>query len=103
MNRMVEDDDSADESETISTRTLALTRYRRNHEFMNEVFMYAAFGTRIIFLSSFVHVFDRFGPGDKKAPPPPSPYSVFKLSDLDDKVVRGLSSRRVMMSQFVSP
>ncbi len=33
-----------DESETISTRTLALTRYRRNHEFMNEVFMYAAFG-----------------------------------------------------------
>ncbi len=33
-----------DESDTISTRTLALTRYRRNHEFMNEVFMYAAFG-----------------------------------------------------------
>ena len=73
MNRMVEDDDSADESETISTRTLALTRYRRNHEFMNEVFMYAAFGAHIVFLSSFVHVFDRFGLGDKKAPPPPPP------------------------------
>lgn len=39
-----------EESEMISTRTLALTRYRRNHEFMNEVFMYAAFGT-------FIHIF----------------------------------------------
>lgn len=29
----------------ISTRTLALTRYKRNHEYMNEVFMYAAFCT----------------------------------------------------------
>ena len=38
---------STEESEMISTRTLALTRYRRNHEFMNEVFMYAAFGTSI--------------------------------------------------------
>lgn len=28
----------------ISVRTLAVTRYRRNHEFMNEVFMHAAFG-----------------------------------------------------------
>ena len=37
-----------DESESISARTLALTRYRRNHEFMNEVFMYAAFGTHIV-------------------------------------------------------
>ncbi|KAI0694700.1 hypothetical protein C8Q76DRAFT_685417 [Earliella scabrosa] len=67
--RMAEDDDSADESETISTRTLALTRYRRNHEFMNEVFMHAAFG-------------------DKKTPPPPAPFSVFKLSDLEDKVAK---------------
>ncbi|KAL1936971.1 hypothetical protein VTO73DRAFT_2823 [Trametes versicolor] len=33
----VDDDDSADESDTISTRTLALTRYRRNHEFMSGV------------------------------------------------------------------
>ena len=39
----LEDDDSADESDMISARTLALTRYKRNHEFMNEVFMYAAF------------------------------------------------------------
>ncbi|RDX48809.1 hypothetical protein OH76DRAFT_1404360 [Lentinus brumalis] len=67
--RIVEEDDSADESETISTRTLALTRYRRNHEFMNEVFMYAAFG-------------------DKKAAPPPPPFSMFKLSDLEEKVAK---------------
>ncbi|KIM74153.1 hypothetical protein PILCRDRAFT_828437 [Piloderma croceum F 1598] len=40
----VDDDDSADESEQISTRSLALTRYKRNHELMNEVFMFAAFG-----------------------------------------------------------
>jgi hypothetical protein len=33
-----------DESEQISTRSLALTRYKRNHELMNEVFMFAAFG-----------------------------------------------------------
>ncbi|KAI0747576.1 hypothetical protein C8Q74DRAFT_510852 [Fomes fomentarius] len=67
--RVVEEDDSADESETISTRTLALTRYRRNHEFMNEVFMYAALG-------------------DKKAPLPPPPYSIFNLPDLKDKVAK---------------
>ncbi|CDO72233.1 hypothetical protein BN946_scf184970.g85 [Trametes cinnabarina] len=64
-----EDDDSADESETISTRTLALTRYRRNHEYMNEVFMYAAFG-------------------DKDATSPPAPYSIFKKEDLDEKVAK---------------
>ncbi|OBZ71125.1 SWI/SNF and RSC complexes subunit ssr4 [Grifola frondosa] len=62
----VEDDDSADESDLISTRTLALTRYRRNHELMNEVFMYAAFG-------------------DKKRPAPPPPYSIFKMADLEEK------------------
>ena len=33
-----------EELEHISTRTLALTRYRRNHELMNEVFIHAAFG-----------------------------------------------------------
>ncbi|KAM5536932.1 hypothetical protein V8D89_009479 [Ganoderma adspersum] len=67
--RVVEDDDSADESESISARTLALTRYRRNHEFMNEVFMYAAFG-------------------DKNAPQPPPPFSVFKLPEMEDNVAK---------------
>lgn len=41
----MEDEDSGDEHEHISTRSLALARYKRNHEFMNEVFMHAALGT----------------------------------------------------------
>jgi len=39
-----DEEDSAEELEHISTRTLALTRYRRNHELMNEVFTYASLG-----------------------------------------------------------
>ena len=35
---------ATDEIEHITTRSLALARYKRNHEFMNEVFMQAAFG-----------------------------------------------------------
>jgi hypothetical protein len=35
---------AADETESVSMKSLALTRYRRNHEVMNEVFMHAAFG-----------------------------------------------------------
>ncbi|KAI0823959.1 hypothetical protein BC628DRAFT_463741 [Trametes gibbosa] len=62
-----DDDDSADESESISTRTLALARYRRNHELMNEVFMYAAFGS-------------------KNAISPPPPYSGFKKDELEEKI-----------------
>ena len=37
-------DMSMTEKEMISTRTLALTRFRRNHEFMDEVFVQAAMG-----------------------------------------------------------
>ncbi|KAI0088622.1 hypothetical protein BDY19DRAFT_994000 [Irpex rosettiformis] len=43
----VEEEDSADESEMISIRNLALARYRRNHEFMNAVFNQAAFGKHL--------------------------------------------------------
>lgn len=65
----IEEDDSADESDMISTRTLALTRYRRNHELMNEVFMFAAFG-------------------QKEFPEPPTPYSIFNKADLEAKMAK---------------
>ncbi|KAG2361978.1 hypothetical protein BDR07DRAFT_1609818 [Suillus spraguei] len=42
----LDDDESADESELLSTRTLAITRYRRNHELMEEVFRQAAFNSK---------------------------------------------------------
>ncbi|KAH7913347.1 hypothetical protein BJ138DRAFT_1081741 [Hygrophoropsis aurantiaca] len=65
----LDDDESADESELISTRTLALTRYRRNHELMEEVFKEAAFGK-------------------KKIPPPPSPYSMFDQAEIEAKLAK---------------
>ncbi|KAI0783489.1 hypothetical protein C8Q75DRAFT_783256 [Abortiporus biennis] len=65
-----EEDDSADEADMISTRTLALTRYRRNHEYMNEVFMYAAFGNL------------------KETTPPKSPYSIFNKEELEAKALK---------------
>jgi hypothetical protein len=42
----------ADDLEHISTRTLAATRYKRNHEYMAEVFMHAAFGSGIFLPSA---------------------------------------------------
>ncbi|KAI9443020.1 hypothetical protein H4582DRAFT_1922051 [Lactarius indigo] len=63
----LDEEDSADELENISTRTLALTRYRRNHELMNEVFTYAAFG-------------------DKQPPKPSTPYSIFEETELESRV-----------------
>ncbi|KAF8630948.1 hypothetical protein AX17_005305 [Amanita inopinata Kibby_2008] len=65
----MDDDESADETEHISTRTLAMARYRRNHELMNAVFMHAAFG-------------------EKSAPAPPKPYSIFDQSQLDTKLAK---------------
>ncbi|KAJ7599637.1 hypothetical protein C8J56DRAFT_1010257 [Mycena floridula] len=65
----VEDDDSADEADMTSTKTLAMTRYRRNHDFMNEVFRHAAYGP-------------------KSVPPAASPLSIFDKGDLDDKVAK---------------
>ncbi|GJE92567.1 hypothetical protein PsYK624_087220 [Phanerochaete sordida] len=43
----IEEDEVDEDSESITIRALALTRYRRNHEFMNEVFMHAAFGKQL--------------------------------------------------------
>ncbi|KAF5309335.1 hypothetical protein D9611_014001 [Ephemerocybe angulata] len=65
----INDDGSDDETDQISTRTLALTRYKRNHEFMNDVFRQAAFG-------------------DKNRPPQPSPYSIFNKEDLERKTAQ---------------
>ncbi|KAF8967124.1 hypothetical protein BDZ97DRAFT_1656982 [Flammula alnicola] len=66
--RVVEEDDSGDEVDQISTRTLALARYKRNHDWMNDVFFQAAFGKR-------------------STQPKPSPYSVFSKSELEEKAV----------------
>ncbi|KAH9971997.1 hypothetical protein BGW80DRAFT_1317512 [Lactifluus volemus] len=63
----LDEEDSADELEHISTRTLALTRYRRNHELMNEVFTHAAFG-------------------DKHPPKPSAPYSIYDKAELETRV-----------------
>ncbi|KAG5642412.1 hypothetical protein DXG03_002814 [Asterophora parasitica] len=60
---------SNNEIDTISTRTLALNRYKRNHDIMNEVFKFAAYG-------------------DKNAPPPPRPYSIFNKSEIEEKTAR---------------
>ncbi|KAI0793053.1 hypothetical protein BC629DRAFT_1592965 [Irpex lacteus] len=65
-----DEDDSADESEMISVRNLALARYRRNHEFMSSVFNQAAFGKHI----------DQ--PEIKPA------YSIFKTEDLDSDITK---------------
>jgi len=67
--RGMEDDDSGDEMENISARTLALTRYKRNHDLMNEVFAQAAFG-------------------HKQVPAISSPYSNFDKKEVDEKVIK---------------
>jgi len=43
----VYEDDSGDEYDHITTRSLALARFRRNHDYMHEVFLHAAYGDRI--------------------------------------------------------
>ncbi|KAJ7173646.1 hypothetical protein C8R46DRAFT_1083506 [Mycena filopes] len=59
-----DDEDSGDENDTISTRALSLTRYRRNHDIMAEVFTHAAYSP-------------------KNPPPRPTPFSIFSKTDLD--------------------
>lgn len=67
--RYKEEDEDEEESEHVSTRSLALTRYKRNHELMDEVFMYAAFG-------------DRAAPAEQK------PYAILDEMDIVSKLVR---------------
>jgi uncharacterized small protein (DUF1192 family) len=71
----MDDDDDADEIEQISTRSLALTRYKRNHELMNEVFQFAAFGD----------------PTTKTTNPTDAvktPYSIFAVSEMEEKMAK---------------
>jgi len=63
------DEDEEIEKEMISTRTLALTRFQRNHEFMDEVFMQAALGER--------------NPPKRK-----SPWSIFDVAELEGKAAK---------------
>lgn len=67
----MEDDDSGDELESVSTRTLAKTRYLRNHDYMNQVFAYAAYG-------------------DKSLPTKPVTeiYSEWKKDEMEDKITQ---------------
>ncbi|KAJ6485764.1 hypothetical protein C8R45DRAFT_997798 [Mycena sanguinolenta] len=82
----VEEEDSGDENDTISTRALSLARYRRNHDIMNEVFAQAAYG-------------------QKNAPPPPSPFSIFNKAELETKTeklkaeIEALQARSVERKQ----
>lgn len=80
-----------DENDQISTRTLALTRYRRNHDIMNEVFKHAAYGIGKSHVVSVTYL-DFPLPGEKNTPPPPSPYSIFNKSELEESSVRPQTS-----------
>ncbi|KAF8798883.1 hypothetical protein BYT27DRAFT_7121926 [Phlegmacium glaucopus] len=64
----VEEDDSGDEVDQISTRTLAIARYKHNHDWMNEVFCQAAYP-------------------NKTTQPQTSPYSIFSKIDIEEKTV----------------
>ncbi|KAF8549526.1 hypothetical protein OG21DRAFT_1515109 [Imleria badia] len=66
----LDDDDSADEFDMISTRTLAITRYKRNHELMEEVFKKAAFGALVT------------------PPPRPPAYSIFDRVELESMAAK---------------
>jgi hypothetical protein len=74
----------------ISTRTLALTRFRRNHEFMDEVFAQAAMGESFtnppnVVLGVVGLIHDDLG--DRHPPRPPPAYSIFDKTDVEENVV----------------
>ncbi|KAF8576569.1 hypothetical protein K439DRAFT_1640396 [Ramaria rubella] len=64
-----DEDDSGDEYENVSTRSLAIERFKRNHELMAEVFTHASKGRR-------------------PAPTHISPYASLNINDLNDKVAK---------------
>ncbi|KAG9308472.1 hypothetical protein JVU11DRAFT_11814 [Chiua virens] len=93
----LDDDDSADEFEMISTRTLAITRYKRNHELMEEVFKRAAFGSYLD--DSFpVHRSPFQGALMTSSQPPPA-YSIFDKAELEAKVAKLQQEVEVLQTQ----
>lgn len=80
----LDDDESADESELLSTRTLAITRYRRNHELMEEVFRQAAFDSKK--LSSSKRIYEGFDKAEMEA-------KIAKLQD-DVEVLQAKAAER---------
>ena len=94
------EEDSAEELEHMSTQTAALTRYRRNHELMNEVFtrsLQLAYHSvqkclRAIMLGLFprTRVYSLTSLMETTQPPRPSaPYSAFDKAELENRMVRG--------------
>ncbi|KAG6808775.1 hypothetical protein H0H92_002955 [Tricholoma furcatifolium] len=72
--------DVPDEIDHISTRALALNRYKRNHDMMNEVFKFAAY----VYILVVIHG----RTGDKHRPPPPRPYSIFDKAEIEAKTAK---------------
>ena len=70
----------------ISTRTLALARYKRNHEFMEEVFKRAAFGNVNASLYA-THALMLLQGALVTPPQLPPAYSIFDRVELESKVV----------------
>jgi len=67
--RPPDEDDSGDEYDQVSTRTLSIERFKRNHELMAEVFTAASKGIR-------------------SPPSLPSPYSPLDINDMSARVAK---------------
>ena len=91
-----------DDSDLITTRSLAVARYRRNHEFMNDVFMHAGFGVSLfLYYCIYFWLSSSIGMLKEKADPKPA-YSIFNKEDLESKLVRHLK-RPSLISIITSP
>ena len=78
-----------DEYDHISTRSLALARYKRNHELMNEVFMHAAFG-RFNVSYQFPSAHQILPLGEKNPKDTLKTYACFDGAELKEKTVRSI-------------
>ena len=69
----------------MSTRTLAIERFKRNHELMAEVFTYASKGPFSILF--FISISQITFAGHRAPPSIVSPYASLDINELNDKVV----------------